>query len=84
MKNSKGFSVIEGLLILAAIAIVGTVGYLGYVNLIATPATNTSDVSESPVTVKSNQDIGKVNQELEKLPVDDSELEQLDSTVNSF
>lgn len=84
MNNFKGFSVIEGLLVIAVVAIVGTLGYLGYVNFIAPSPTSNTDVSESPVNVKTSQDLDKVSKELESLPVDDSELEELDSAVNSF
>jgi Tfp pilus assembly protein PilE len=84
MKYSEGFSVIEGLLIVALVAIVGSVGYLSYVNFLAPSSTATIDVSESPVTVKSTQDLDTVTKELDMLPVDDSELEELDNAVNSF
>lgn len=84
MKNSKGFSVIEGLLVIVVLAIVGALGYLGYINFIAPTPSSTTDISEGPVKVKSSQDLDKVSKELETLPVNDSELEELDSAVNSF
>lgn len=84
MKYRQGFTIIEGLLIVVVLAILGTVGYLAYTNLVAPKSTSDASVSTEPVTVKDAKDLESVNKELEKLPVDDSELDQLDSAINSF
>lgn len=84
MKYRQGFTIIEGLLIIVVVAILGTVGYLAYTNLVAPKSTSDASVSTKPVSVKNAKDLESVNKELEKLPVDDSELDQLDGAVNSF
>lgn len=84
MKNYKGFSIVEILLVFAVLAVIGTVGYLFFNNVIAPKVSNDASVSVEPVKVNNAKDLETVNTELEKISVDDSELNQLDSAINSF
>lgn len=83
MKRQKGFSVIEGLLIVVVLAIIGAVGYLAYSNLWASKGSDTNS-SVAAVKVESQKDLDKVDSALDQLTVDDSELGQLDSALNNF
>lgn len=87
MKGREGFSIVEGLLITAVLVVVGAVGYLAYSNLLAPKTTNDTTnaaAAAKPVTVASSKDLDTVNNDLNQLTVDDSELTQLDSAINSF
>lgn len=84
MKNYKGFSIVEILLVFALVAVIGTVGYLAYNNVFAPKGSNDASVSIEPVKVNNTKDLETVNTELDRLSVDDSELNQLDSAINSF
>lgn len=87
MRRHEGFSIVEGLLVVAVLVVVGAVGYLAYDNLLVPKAMNdtTSDtVASKPVNITNSKDLDTVNNDLDQLTVDDSELSQLDSAINSF
>lgn len=45
--SSQGFSFVEGILVIAAVALLGTVGYLGYTNLVANDTSSTDQSSQN-------------------------------------
>lgn len=84
MKNRKGFAIVEFVLVVAVLAVLGTVGYLAYNNFVAPKPTEEAALSTQPVKINNAKDLDAVNSELDKLPVDDSDLDQLDNAINSF
>lgn len=92
IRNTHGFTIIEGLLIVVAIGIIGGVGYMAYTNLMPhhdnSSATATVSPAASPATtpvvVKNSSDLDTVDKQLDALPLDDSDSSQLDSSTNTF
>ena len=93
MKFNKGFSVVEGILILVVVAVIGFVGYLAYTNFLA-PADSTessdysadkSQVDTEPVKVNSSEDLDAAISELDKVSIeDDSEGTELEKATDEF
>ena len=92
MKFNKGFSVVEGILILVVVAVIGFVGYLAYTNFLA-PADSTessdsadnSQVDTEPVKVDSTEDLDTALSELDKVSIDDdSEGTELEKATDEF
>lgn len=92
MKQNKGFSLIEGILVLVVIAIVGLVGYLAYTNFIApddesVTSSNTTQQQEEaePVVVESSEDIDSAIKALDDISIEDeSDSASYDSVTKDF
>lgn len=90
MNRRAGFTIIEVLLVIVALAIVGGVGYMAYSNFIAKPAASdssasaTETASKEAVNVDSSDDIDKVTSELNDTSLDDSDGSALDTAANNF
>ncbi len=90
MKNNKGFSIVEGILVLLVVAVIGFVGYMAYTNFFA-PDSNksTTETSEGnntePVVVEDSSDLDTAIDELDGVPIDDSsDATELDSAADEF
>ena len=84
MTQQRGFSLIEGLLIVAVLVIVGVVGYLGYSNFIAPKSDSTKAADTQPVKVESTSDLKKADTALDDVALDDSDSSQLDNITDDF
>jgi len=90
MTRSKGFTVVEAILIVAVLAIIGAVGYLAYTNFFAKPKSNTSayvapaDSSTVPVVVNNGADLNSALTQLDSISISDSDGSQLDGAAKTF
>lgn len=88
MKRQQGFTLVEGILIVLVLGIIVAVGYLAYTNLVLTKDKSTSSVSApadaKPVKIEKKEDLATASNELDNVSLDDTELSQLDSALNSF
>lgn len=96
-QNSFGFTVVEGLLILAIVALIGAVGYQVYNTKTSTDkiAENTTAGSEQaavssdgvPSSVNNAQDLGQAESALNSYSStsdDNQDFSQLDSELSAF
>lgn len=94
MRNNRGFSVVEVVVLLAVLVIIGALGYVAYNNLIlnndsqsasSDESALTADSLTSPVVIKSSSDLDKIAEELDSLSLEDSDSNtQYDKAVSSF
>jgi len=84
MKNRKGFTIIE---IVLVIVILATVGALGFIFLTKSNQKTTSTVPATVTDIKAASDIDTVTSQLNSINLDtdsSSELDSLTSQLNSF
>lgn len=85
MKN-KGFSAVEGILVVVVIALIGLVGWKAYEAFVQqAPASDQSSQQQSQDTVtdiRSEQDVDKASTELDQMSDDDTELEAIEKELN--
>lgn len=87
MKTSKGFSIIEAVLILVVVVAIAAVGYLAYTNFLADDNTSQDEGSATvvmPEKIESIDDIDEVNTKLSEIELQDSDNEEFDKAVESF
>lgn len=86
MKKQHGFSIVEVLLIVVVVAVVGAVGYLAYTNLTKSDENVATDkkATTQETTITSVEDIDKTIEDIDSLPVEDSDLEELNAATEEF
>lgn len=88
-RRQAGFTLIEGALIIAVLAIVAGVGYMAYTNLLTAPKTPEAAVatvspSPTPIAVEKKADLSKAISALDTISLDDADSSQLNAASNSF
>lgn len=90
MRQNKGFSILEAILVLAVVAVIGFVGYLAYTNFFpadSEDATTSGSVktSDEPVVVDSLGDLDDVIDELNAVSVEYvADNNELNSAIDEF
>lgn len=84
MTKQRGFSPIEGILIVAVLVIIGTIGYLAYTNVIAPKTESAKSADAQPVKVESSADLKDADTALDAVALDDTDSAQLDSATDNF
>lgn len=80
--KERGFSLVEGVLIIVVVGLIGGVGYMAYSNFLAPKSTETADVK--PVKVESKKDLETVDKTLDTVSLDDVDTTDLDSVTNNL
>lgn len=86
INKNKGFSMIEGLLLVVVIGIIIAVSYFAYSNFVAKNDSpeQTKEVSSYSVIVEDESDLNDALSELDQLSIEDSEGSELDTAATSF
>lgn len=80
--KERGFSLVEGVLIIVVVGLIGGVGYMAYSNFLAPKADKTADAQ--PVKVESKKDLETVDKTLDTVSLDDVDTTDLDNVTNDL
>lgn len=80
--KERGFSLVEGVLVVVVVGLIGGVGYMAYTNFLTPKADKTADAQ--PVKVESKKDLETVDKTLDTVSLDDVDTTDLDSVTNNL
>jgi prepilin-type N-terminal cleavage/methylation domain-containing protein len=87
MRNIRGFSAVEVIVVIVIVALLGAGAYLYMTAAKNAPADNQQPANASPITYSSNEDLDQATQTIDNSDIDadlDASLKELDAEAAAF